>query len=143
MMNYINIIPKNFEGLTDDELTSSNIWVAALEKLLFNQSQKSILYSDLYDPNQILGNELVSMPIYDIDQFSTMQAEFLMKDEDQKIKLWKQSNTDIKLKLWEVLDFEKVFEDENKYRDDYIERLETFYDIMNEMIKDYSEWEKS
>ncbi|CDW82453.1 polycystic kidney disease 2-like 1 protein [Stylonychia lemnae] len=142
MVNYINIIPKNFEGLTDDELTSSNVWVAALENLLFQQSQKSILYSDLHEMDQLLGNDLVCMPIYDIDQFSSIQAEFLMKDEQQRIQAWKLSNTDKKLKLWVVLDFEKVFEDENKYRDEFNERLESFHDIINEMKKDYDFWEK-
>lgn len=57
MLNYINIIPKNFEGLNEDELTSSNVWIAALEKILFNQSQKTILYSDLHETDDLLSIE--------------------------------------------------------------------------------------
>lgn len=52
MVNYIRVLPKNFEGLTEDQMTSSNIWVAALEKILFNISQKEIVFSDLYEGNE-------------------------------------------------------------------------------------------
>lgn len=67
MQNYISIIPKNFEGLTDDQLSSSNIWVAALEKILFNLSQKKILYSDLYESDDLINE--YDIPIYDVNDF--------------------------------------------------------------------------
>ena len=33
------------------------------------------------------------------------------------------------------MDFEKVFEDENRYRDKFNERLENYLDILNEFQK--------
>ena len=71
MLNYINVLPKSFEGLTDDDLSSSNIWVAALEKILFNQSQKTIIYSDLYESDHFL-KEHDAMPMYDIEKFNSL-----------------------------------------------------------------------
>jgi len=38
MLNYISVLPKNWEVVNEEELTSANIWIAALEKILFNQS---------------------------------------------------------------------------------------------------------
>jgi len=87
MLNYINVLPNGFESLTDDDLSSSNIWIAALEKILFNQSQKTIIYSDLYESEDFLKSH-ESMPVYDIEKFNSLQAEFLMKSKEERILYW-------------------------------------------------------
>lgn len=46
-----------------------------------------------------------------------------------------------KYELWVVMDFEKTFLDENKFRDEYAEeRFETFLDVLNMMNKDLTKW---
>ena len=37
--------------------------------------------------------------------------------------------------LWQALDFEKIFNDENSYRGKYQERLEAFMDTLVELAK--------
>eukprot|EP00347_Sterkiella_histriomuscorum_P006429 403352809 len=150
MLNYINIIPKNFEGLTDDELTSSNVWVAALEKILFNQSQKNILFSDMHEPEDLLSKQqsdgtlklVEQAPIYDIEQFNKSQTSYLMMSFEERVQEWKSSRPSKKNEFWIVMDFEKIFDDENKFREQYAERLETFLELINKMQKDFDVWEK-
>lgn len=48
-------------------MSSSNIWVAALEKSLFNMSQKEILFSDLYESNDQLKE--FDIPTYNVEDF--------------------------------------------------------------------------
>lgn len=65
-----------------------------------------------------------------------------MKDFNGRVDIWKASKLTNKFRLWQVLDFEKMFEDENMFREKYAERLETFLDLINRMQKDLDEWEK-
>lgn len=71
MLNYINVLPAAFENMTDEDLSSANSWVGALEKILFAQSQKTIVYSDLYEPEDFIAQD-TGMPVYDIETFSTL-----------------------------------------------------------------------
>ena len=53
------------------------------------------------------------LPIYDLDKFSDFQAQFLMKEDSEKINIWETSSINRKYELWQIMDFEKIFNDEN------------------------------
>ncbi len=58
-----------------------------------------------------------------------------MKAEDERINYWTICQTQKKFKLWEALDFEKVFEDENEFRGKFNERLESLWISLLKLAK--------
>jgi hypothetical protein len=76
------------------------------------------------------------LPVYDVSEFDDQQTQFLMKEEDERIIIWEAASIELKIKLWKVLDFEKVFDDQNRLRDLHNERLEHYLDSLNEIKKE-------
>lgn len=127
-----------------DDLTSANIWVAALEKNLYYLSQKKLLFSDLNDHEHLLQirtlNDDVKLAqilpqIYTEFDFKHEQVNFLLLTNEKKVECWRNANFRMKWKFWKILEFHKQIEDCNRIAENNLETLERYIDVIREIRK--------
>lgn len=136
----IGIIPKDIGKISLEQRTEAHIWLAVLEQELLQSSNMKILFSDLQeyaDPLNTVKDDFVRVHL--IEDFDSLQTNFLMADLDKRLEMWKRGTTNEKFKLWETLDFEHLFNISNSLSKNK-ELLDDYLSYYRQLMKEVNDF---